>query len=244
MRVAQGVDSDTGEQIQAGVVSWGKGCGEKGFFGVYTSVGNFDAWIRQHVSDARFAEAATSAPSRPAAAAGTLTQGAATAPHPAGLAQVHIDIIEGNSFKVDSFIQVRVSSSVSGALVVFNENADGTAYQLYPSTTFPSPDGRTDIAAIEAGKELRIPSPAQYDKGYRFLIRPPHGLNRLIAIVVPPKDKVERIIASHSDGGTIRDLAMVISLIADEVDDDSSRGAVGAHITDRGSAEVSYDIVD
>ena len=232
--------SNTGEQIQAGVVSWGKGCGAKGFYGVYASVGNFDAWIRQHVSDASFADAST----RPAEAASNLTQGAASSSHPAGMAQVHIDIIEGKTFKVDSFIQVRVSSSVSGALVVFNENSDGTAYQLYPSKTFPGPDGSTEAAAIEAGKELRIPSPVQYDKGYRFQIQPPLGLNRLIAIVVPEKGKINRIIASHSDGGKIRDLALVISLIADEVDDDSSRGAVGGQITDRGSADVSYDIVN
>lgn len=242
--------SDTGEQVQAGIVSWGKGCGQSGFYGVYASVGNFEPWIRGHVSDARFATASTAATtSRPQQAAAALTPGAATSAHPGSLPQVHIDILEGNRFKVGSFIQVRLSSSVSGSLVVFNENPDGTAYQLYPSKTFPGPDGGTRAASIAAGTELRIPSRIQYDQGYRFLIQPPLGPNKLRAIVVPANDRIERIIASHSEGETIADPGQVISRIVNEVDREAgtaepSRGAVGVRIPDRGSAEVSYDIVN
>ena len=231
------VTTDTGEKLQAGVVSWGVGCGREGYYGVYASVGNFEQWIKQRVSDAEFA---LPLPSKPAEAASGLTNGAASASKPSEMAQVHIDILEGNRVRVKSYIQVHVSSSVSGSLVIFNENPDGTAYQLYPSKTFPGPDGRSDAARIEAGRELRIPSAAQYDKGYRILIEPPLGLNRLRAIVVPENHKINEIIAEHSDGGTIKDLATVISLIVDSVD----RGAVGVQITDRGSAEVGYEIVN
>jgi secreted trypsin-like serine protease len=230
--------TDTGEKVQVGVVSFGpKGCGVKDVYGVYASVGTFQKWIGEHVSDAEFAMAASSSSSQ---AAGGLTDGAATAQKPSEGAQVHVDIVEGNKVRVKSYIQVRVSSSVSGSLVIFNENPDGTAYQLYPSKTFPGPDGRADAARIEAGKELRVPSAAQYDKGYRILIEPPLGMNHLRAIVVPESRKIGEIIAAHSDGGTINNLATVISQIVDAV----QRGAVGVQVTDRGSAEVSYEIVN
>jgi|GEM_PF-2414503 len=237
------VVNEAGEQLQAGVVSWGKGCARQGFYGVYASVGNFEQWIKQHVPDAQFARAnGGPLPSRPAEAASALTEGAMTDSKPSEIAQVHIDIAEGNKFKVKSYIQVRVSSSVSGSLVVFNENPDGTAYQLYPSKTFPGPDGRTDAAHIKAASELRIPSATQYDMGYRFEIQPPLGPNKLRAIVVPRSQKIDSIIASHSDGETIRDLALIITLIVDAVGPDN--GVTGSRINDRGSAEVSYDIVN
>jgi secreted trypsin-like serine protease len=231
------VTTDTGEKLQAGVVSWGVGCGREGYFGVYASVSNFEQWIKQRVSDAEFAVPVSSGASQ---AAGQLTDGASTAQKPSEAAQVHIDIVEGTKVRVKSYIQVRVSSSVSGSLVIFNENPDGTAYQLYPTRTFPGPDGRADAARIEAGKEIRIPSAAQYDKGYRIGIEPPLGTNHLRAIVVPEGRKIDEIIAQHSDGGTIRDLPTLISLIVDAV----PRGAVGMQVTDRGSADVSYEIVN
>jgi hypothetical protein len=87
---------------------------------------------------------------------------------------------------------------------------------------------------------LRIPSELQYAQGYRIAIEPPLGLNLLRAIVVPEGRKIDEIIAQHSDGEAIRDLATVIRLIVDEV----QRGAVAVKVTDRGSAEVSYEIVN
>ena len=235
------VANESGEQLQAGIISWGRGCAREGFYGVYASIGNFEQWIKQRVPDAQFANG-DSLLSRPTEAASGLTVGATTTSRPGEIAQVHIDVVEGNKFKVKSYIQVRISSSVSGALVVFNENPDGTAYQLYPSKTFPGPDGRTDAARIKAGEELRIPSSAQYNMGYRFEIQPPLGPNKLRAIIVPWSQKIDSIIASHSDGKTIQDLAFIIRLIVAATETDKE--PVGVRITDRGSAEVSYDIVN
>lgn len=41
-------------RVQAGVVSWGPGCGLRDTVGVYTSVAHFEDWIRRHASDTRF----------------------------------------------------------------------------------------------------------------------------------------------------------------------------------------------
>jgi secreted trypsin-like serine protease len=235
------VVNEAGEQLQAGVVSWGKGCARQGYYGVYASVGNFEQWIKQRVPDVQFAGSGSS-PSTDAV--NGLTEGATTIPKPSSVAQVRIDILEGNKAKVKSYIQVRVLSSVAGTLVVFNENPDGTAYQLYPSKAFPGPDGRSDFARIEAGRELRIPSAAQYDKGYRIQIEPPLGTNHLRAIVVPESQKINDVVAAHSDGGIIRELATVIRYIVNA--DAESRGAAGVRVapTGRGSADMTYEIVN
>lgn len=240
------VANEAGEQLQAGVVSWGKGCAQDGFYGVYASVGNFESWIKQRVPDVQFAtppETGGSSSQSTQAVSG-LTPGATTNPQPSSMAQVRIDILEGTRVKVKSYIQVRVMSSVAGALVIFNENPDGSAYQLYPSKPFPGPDGRIDSARIEAGRELRIPSSAQYDKGYRIQIEPPLGINHLRAIVVPESQKIDSIIAQHSDGETIRDLPRVIRYIVEA--DADTRGAVAVQVapTARGSADMTYEIVN
>ncbi|UYO54606.1 trypsin-like serine protease [Rhodopseudomonas palustris] len=230
------VANEAGEQLQAGVVSWGKGCARRYFYGVYASVGNFETWIKKHVPDAQFAGSAVSGPSQ---AVSELTPGA-TASKPGAIAQVHIDIEEGNRVKVKSFIQVRVSSSATGMLVIYNENPDGTAYQLYPSKSFPGPDGRTDYAQIDAGEQLLIPSVVQHDKGYRIQIEPPLGMNKLRAIVVPPGAGTREIVARHSGGANIDDLTRVISDLVGAVE----RGLVAVPLADRGSAEVSYEITN
>lgn len=239
------VANEAGEQLQAGIVSWGKGCALDGYYGVYASVSNFESWIRQRVPDVQFAAAPQGGSSiQSTQAASGLTPGATTNPQPSSMAQVRIDILEGTKVKVKSYIQVRVLSSVAGALVIFNENPDGSAYQLYPSKTFPGPDGRKDSARIEAGRELRIPSSAQYDKGFRIQIEPPLGINHLRAIVVPESQKIDSIIAQHSDGETIHDLARVIRYIVEA--DADPRGAMGVQVapTSRGSAVVTYQIIN
>lgn len=236
------VANEAGEQLQAGIVSWGRGCGREDAYGVYASVSNFESWIRQRVQDVQFAVPATSGSSSQAVSG--LAPGATSNPQPSTMAQVRIDILEGPRVRVGSDIQIRVVSSVAGALVIFNENPDGSAYQLYPSKTFPGPDGRTDSVRIEAGKEQRIPSSAQYDKGYRIRIEPPLGINHLRAIVVPESQKINEIIAKHSESETIRNLATVIRYIVEA--DDKTRGAVPIQVapTSRGSADFTYEIVN
>src|SRR5262249_10550658 len=79
---------DSDGPLQAGVVSWGKGCARPGYYGVYASVGHFEDWIKARVRDVTCVGNGTSSASSSAAAA--LTSGASEAVKPSQLAQVTV----------------------------------------------------------------------------------------------------------------------------------------------------------
>jgi hypothetical protein len=112
-------------QVQAGVVSWGPGCGLRDTVGVYTSVGYFEGWIRQHATDVVFV-APGEEPSAPAAPVPiTLPQPPNIGSEPCGLppmpsagAGVRIDLAEGSRPRIGAAIHVRVTPDVTGQLLV------------------------------------------------------------------------------------------------------------------------------
>lgn len=235
-----------GEQLQTGVVSWGKGCAQAGFYGVYASVGHFEGWIRSRVRDAVFVDRPSPAQAANPVQAGVsaLTAGAAQTNTPGQLAQVTLDIAEGDRLRLNSFIEVRVTSSVRGSVVIYNENPGGRSYQLYPSKAFPAPGASPALARIEPGRTLSIPSAAQRNAGYRFQIRPPTGTNKLRVVVVPESRKVDEIINRHFDGGDILDLGAVVNEIVDAEIQTRGPEPVKIDPVDRGTAERIYEIID
>lgn len=237
-----------GEQMQLGVVSWGKGCALARYPGVYASVGQFQDWIKDRVRGAVFTDSAISSSSVQSSVA-NLTNGASQTDKPSHIAQVTLDIAEGDTLKVDSYIEVRVTSSVAGSVVIYNENPDGSSYQLYPSKAFPAPGANPMLARIEPGRVLRIPSASQREAGYRIIIRPPTGTNKLRALVVPESKRMEEIVAEHFDGGDIRDLSVVTNQIVDAglVNvGQNTRGPKPVQVApvNRGTAERTYRIVN
>nr|WP_281353051.1 trypsin-like serine protease [Aureimonas leprariae] len=234
--------------VQVGVVSWGTGCGRKGYPGVYASVANFQSWIARNVPDARFVDPAAVDPPKPlratVAATGTLIAGAGTAARPGELAQLDVDIVQGPVVRLGSSIEMTVVSSVSGSLTLFNQDSDGRAYQIYPSKVMSAPGGASS-ARIEAGETLTIPSPAMRDQGYRFKVTPPTGRNWLIAMVLPDRVKADDLLKRYSDGATIGSdqLAALVDELTERERSTRDFDLVSVEPTDRATARLEYRIV-
>ncbi len=202
--------SKLNQPIQIGIVSWGKGCAQPNAYGVYASVGFFEDWIRSHVPNARFATGDAGAPGTDQQLGSYL--GDNNAAPPSQMAQVSVDVLPGAQVRVGSEIEVRVTSSVAGHLLVVNQERDGSAYQLFPNKYSGNNrigEARTDIAA---GQTVTVPD--VMDR-FKLTVTPPAGMNRIIAVVVPSSVRMSDLASQHADMRPIADLNALLKDISD-----------------------------
>jgi secreted trypsin-like serine protease len=187
------VAGHAGEPIQVGTVSWGPGCALPNTFGVYGTVGHFEAWIRKYVPDVQFAMPRETPPDLNAIAGNK--PGGPPAPHGQVTADVAVIDCAGpnapfggapkigaNRVKVGSCIRVHVTSGVTGHLGVFSRNAVGKVDQLFPNRLSGGKQEGAAPTRIRAGHVVTIPGPGD---AFQLKIDPPYGRAEIIAVVVP-----------------------------------------------------------
>jgi len=108
-------------------------------------------------------------------------------------------------------LTIRVMSSTDGQLFLFNQDSDGRSYQIFPNR-FSGRDviGQSQMQ-ISAGMIVTVPGPTD---GFALRITPPTGLNRLIAVVVPPSVRIDDIAQKHADMGTFDNVDSILEEIA------------------------------
>jgi hypothetical protein len=198
--------------IEVGVVSWGGsrgGCAQAHEYGVYTSVGDFEPFIRQYVPNVSLATAKGDP--------GGSLDGAQppNMPPPGETAQVNVDVVPTGPIHLGTPVIVRVSSSDAGVLMLFAKDANGHVTQLFPNR-YTATNNSALVASreIRAGATITVPGPADR---FRLTAQAPVGDTVVMAIVAPPGARVADLIDRHQGLEEIENWDAFVAQLADRL---------------------------
>jgi len=107
--------------------------------------------------------------------------------------EVELGIEPGTQLMVGAAVDIVVRSKRDGRLVLLDVDAAGRMVQIFPNR-FSEQNGVSD--RIRAGETLHIPGA---EGGFQFMIAPPLGEGRLMAIVAERSPQLTGLVSRHKD---------------------------------------------
>ncbi len=175
------------EKYQVGLVSWGSGCAEAGWYGIYTRISAHADWLREHAGSLT-SEPPSAIPTKsaevaqPALAVAALRQIESELEPAKG--RVQVSIPGGSHVHLKKHYRFDIESSVAGRLIVIDIDAEGKITPIVPNE-YMEQAGTAGLARIAAGGHITIPA-ADGSWGFpAFEADPPLGKGQLLVLVVP-----------------------------------------------------------